>query len=168
VVATIGMWPLLIALVARNDQDFPSGRSVRPRQDGDGRAGANLFLSARIAIALMKGRKDAMAFHTRDVTVFLLVFAAIGCADTDTKERTLPGLETLAAGWNEITPGGGAVCARGEPLSFFVRPGTVNKLVVDFFGGGACWDAVTCAEDSSTFYFFDMEAIRRTSPSPIE
>ena len=115
----------------------------------------------------------------RYATVFLLLWGAGGCADAenptsdldgdtggddaggpdagdfDTGGSTLPVLDTLDAGWNEIAPGGDTMCARGEPFAFYVRPGTVNKLVVDFFGGGACWDEVSCAESSDTFYFFD-------------
>jgi len=35
-------------------------------------------------------------------------------------------------------------CALGTPWSFFVKRGTVNKLLVYFQGGGACWDDLTC------------------------
>jgi hypothetical protein len=38
----------------------------------------------------------------------------------------------------------GTGCGRGAPFHFFFRPGTVNKLVIDFEGGGGCWDALTC------------------------
>lgn len=53
--------------------------------------------------------------------------------------------------WNEIAPGGMTTCARGEPFSFFVRNGDANKIVIDFIGGGACWDATSCATGSATF-----------------
>jgi hypothetical protein len=39
-----------------------------------------------------------------------------------------------------ITPG----CMNGTPYQFFARRGSVNKLVVYYQGGGACWDGVTC------------------------
>lgn len=38
------------------------------------------------------------------------------------------------------------VCSRGTPYSFFVKRGTVNKLVMYYQGGGACWDYFTCEE----------------------
>ena len=44
--------------------------------------------------------------------------------------------------WNEIFPEGDTICARGTPFSFFVHPGTVDRVVVDFMGGGACWEIV--------------------------
>jgi len=37
------------------------------------------------------------------------------------------------------------VCARGGPYAFFAKRGTVNKLVVYYQGGGACWENLTCS-----------------------
>lgn len=37
------------------------------------------------------------------------------------------------------------ICSGGTPYTFFARRGTVNKLVVYYQGGGACWDYLTCA-----------------------
>ena len=53
--------------------------------------------------------------------------------------------------WVEIRPGGDTTCARGTPYSFFVFPGDSQKIVVDFIGGGACWNASTCSPESATF-----------------
>jgi hypothetical protein len=36
------------------------------------------------------------------------------------------------------------VCMDGSPYRFFARRGTVNKLVVYYQGGGACWEQLTC------------------------
>lgn len=36
------------------------------------------------------------------------------------------------------------ICSRGTPWVYFVRRGTVNKLLVYYQGGGACWDYLTC------------------------
>jgi len=58
---------------------------------------------------------------------------------------TTPGTPTLAAGWTKIEPGGETICSTGTPYAFYVHPGTVNRLVVYFEGGGACWDAGTCS-----------------------
>ena len=54
--------------------------------------------------------------------------------------------------WSEISPGGETACSRGTPFSFFYSPGTTNKVVIDFMGGGACWDAETCDHETKTFY----------------
>ena len=47
--------------------------------------------------------------------------------------------------WHAIEPGGDTICSRGQPWAFFFRPGVVNKLVVEFQGGGACWNYPTCS-----------------------
>jgi hypothetical protein len=36
------------------------------------------------------------------------------------------------------------VCMDGSPYRFYARRGTVNKLVMYYQGGGACWEQLTC------------------------
>jgi len=73
--------------------------------------------------------------------LWLLASAMGGCGSDESGPRLPQGLNE---GWNEIAPGGATTCALGAPYAFWVRPGTVNRLVIDFSGGGACWDALTC------------------------
>lgn len=57
-----------------------------------------------------------------------------------------------AAGtWIEISPGGDTVCSRGTPYSFYVRGGAPDRVIVDFQGGGACWNDFTCSVADSLF-----------------
>jgi hypothetical protein len=35
-------------------------------------------------------------------------------------------------------------CIHGTPYHFFVKRGSVNRLLMYYEGGGACWDALTC------------------------
>lgn len=70
-------------------------------------------------------------------------------------------LAGLPQGWTKIDGGGEAICARGTPYSFWVRPGTINKLVLYFEGGGGCWDAESCREGST---FFDDSVDNGDSP----
>jgi len=49
-----------------------------------------------------------------------------------------------------IHPGGETKCLRGGEYAFMVRKGTVPKIVFEFEGGGACWNAATCAIPSCT------------------
>ncbi len=63
--------------------------------------------------------------------------------------------------WTRIEPGGDTNCALDTPHAFWVRPGTVNKLLVYFQGGGACWDAATCAPGSG---YFDSSVTAEDSP----
>jgi hypothetical protein len=60
-------------------------------------------------------------------------------ASTTTQTPSLP------AGWTKIEPGGETICSTGTPYAFYVHPGAVNRLVVYFEGGGACWDENTCS-----------------------
>lgn len=56
-----------------------------------------------------------------------------------------------AGEWIEVAPGGDTVCSRGTPYRFFVRGGDPNKVIVDFQGGGACWNALTCSFAGALF-----------------
>jgi hypothetical protein len=47
-----------------------------------------------------------------------------------------------APGWQEVAPTG-LVCSDGSPWKFFVSPGDTKRVVVDFQGGGACWNGAT-------------------------
>ena len=53
--------------------------------------------------------------------------------------------------WIEVEPGGDTTCARGTPYRFFVRGGDPSKIIIDFQGGGACWNAETCGIADSLF-----------------
>ena len=50
-----------------------------------------------------------------------------------------------------VEPGGETICSRGTPFRFFVRGGSVNRVVVDFAGGGACWNELTCSVAGAIF-----------------
>jgi hypothetical protein len=94
--------------------------------------------------------------------VCLFLAAACGGDDDDDGDGTavdaspgvdaaVIGLPTLEDGWTEIKPGGGTICSRGDEFAYFVRKGTVNKVVIDYIGGGACWNAVTCSVAGAIF-----------------
>ena len=53
--------------------------------------------------------------------------------------------------WLEIMPGGKTLCSRGSPYRFFVRGGRTDRVIVDFEGGGACWNKLTCSVSGSLF-----------------
>ncbi len=53
--------------------------------------------------------------------------------------------------WEEIPMDAGTACSRGGKYSIFVSPGTSNRVVIDFMGGGACWNAETCSAEGKTF-----------------
>ncbi len=85
-----------------------------------------------------------------------LLSAGCGSSTTKTSNKTPhydqePTLDQLKQGWNTIKPGANTMCARGQPWEFFVRPGKVDKVIVEFQGGGGCWDYVTCTPGANIF-----------------
>jgi len=60
-------------------------------------------------------------------------------------------ITSLPSGWNEVDPGGETMCSDGSPFKFWVRPGRVNRVVIEFRGGGACWDKLTCFAGDQLF-----------------
>ena len=81
-------------------------------------------------------------------------------------DNPTPGLPTnLPAGeWTAFSPGGDTLCADGSPYTYYVRPGTVNKLVVDFEGGGACWNGGTCGNELPTGPTYQPSISSSSSP----
>ncbi|MFN8528713.1 MAG: pectin acetylesterase-family hydrolase [Anaerolineae bacterium] len=65
--------------------------------------------------------------------------------------QDVPTRAQLPAGWNQISPGGATICGHGAPYSFYYREGESNNLVIDFQGGGMCWDGQTCNISTTTF-----------------
>ena len=65
-----------------------------------------------------------------------------------TAEQTIPESTTAAAAatfdWQEIYPGGAAICSDGSPYKFLTRKGSADKLLVYLQGGGACWFRQNC------------------------
>lgn len=63
-----------------------------------------------------------------------------------------PAFEDLTPGQvNVIKPGGDTVCSRGGEYAFFVIPRDKNKVIIEFEGGGACWNAQTCSFADAIF-----------------
>jgi hypothetical protein len=45
----------------------------------------------------------------------------------------------------------GAVCGNGDPVGVATNRGASSRLVIYLEGGGACWDAFTCANDFAVY-----------------
>eukprot|EP01097_Dermamoeba_algensis_P001843 TRINITY_DN1710_c0_g3_i2.p1 TRINITY_DN1710_c0_g3~~TRINITY_DN1710_c0_g3_i2.p1 ORF type:complete len:427 (+),score=90.28 TRINITY_DN1710_c0_g3_i2:49-1329(+) len=57
--------------------------------------------------------------------------------------------------WAEIAPGGSTVCAVGAPYTFFVKRGDPENVLLDFQGGGACFDINTCTPPNDDIYLYN-------------
>ncbi|MBK5255796.1 MAG: esterase [Vicinamibacteria bacterium] len=51
------------------------------------------------------------------------------------------------AQWETVVPGGDTICSDGSPYRFFVHRGDPSRLLIEFEGGGACWNGETCEQD---------------------
>lgn len=71
-------------------------------------------------------------------------------------------LPDLPEGWTKVEPGGETRCAHNTDYAFWVRPGTVNKLIVFFQGGGGCWSGTTCAQGSQ---LYDASVTEQDNPT---
>jgi hypothetical protein len=86
----------------------------------------------------------------------LLVVAALaatvaGCGGNDDDAGTVATTATTTATassdrtWEKVVPGGDCECADGSEFAFFERRADPTKVVFFLDGGGACFDAETCA-----------------------
>lgn len=78
---------------------------------------------------------------------FTFIFGLLVLVGCDMSESEVPGLEPGV--WNELPGGEGTVCADGSEYSYFAHAGDTGKLVIDFQGGGACWDSLSCSSPYS-------------------
>jgi pectinacetylesterase len=65
-----------------------------------------------------------------------------------------------AADWERVVPGGDCACAGGSEFNFWVREADPTKIVLFLEGGGACFDATSCAfvDAPSTLYDWNISA----------
>jgi hypothetical protein len=72
----------------------------------------------------------------------------------DTPPATASSATTAAAPaalWRQVTASGECMCADGSPYSYWVHEADPTKVVFFLQGGGACFDATTCAFDSRAY-----------------
>jgi Pectinacetylesterase len=106
----------------------------------------------------------AVRFAAMSAAVAALVGAACGAASStsepapsaSTAATASSGLSTAEdSEWEKIVPGGDCQCADGSQFAFWVREADPTKVVLYLDGGGACWDATTCAFTSAESTTYD-------------
>ena len=71
------------------------------------------------------------------------------------------------AQWEAVVPGGDTVCSDGSPYRFFVHRGDASKLLMEYEGGGACWNGGSCESDVYNKRITnDLVALQKTGPLP--
>ena len=117
-------------------------------------AGAACFVFVLVVLGLVLGmalgpkRESASKKRERENDA-----AASAAKSQNTEEKTyMPALSTLKEGWHEMVPGGRTSCSRGSPFSFFFKKGSdTEHVILEFMGGGACWNELTCGLRTGTF-----------------
>jgi hypothetical protein len=83
----------------------------------------------------------------------LCLIVGAGCAGHDDDDYDAPPLPADTE-FKTISPTGvteyegeqlSPVCMDGSPYHFFAKRGSVNKLLMYYQGGGACWEQLTCS-----------------------
>lgn len=102
-------------------------------------------LSAGWAKVLAKGcdstaTEAAVAASVDDLRDGVLMQTIVSPNVGDAQYTTISPVGPVAYQGRAFSP----VCMNGSPYHFFVKRGTVNKLLVYYQGGGACWEQLTC------------------------
>ncbi len=79
--------------------------------------------------------------------VFLFLLALASCVQN---AAPLPLPDQKAGVWVEFAGDTDTSCANASAFKYFVNKGTVDKVVIDFQGGGACFDDASCLASYSS------------------
>jgi hypothetical protein len=109
---------------------------------------------AEVQAELAEAAAAARATCASRATPQALADGLSGLAEDVLEATTVsPAVEGPGLGWIQVIPEEEVryqgrklrpICLYGTPYKFFARRGTVNKLVVYYQGGGACWNYATC------------------------
>jgi hypothetical protein len=88
-------------------------------------------------------------------SVVLALGALTGCDGTPAPPADGLPNPPAAGQWIAIEPAGDTICSRGTDYRFFVRGGRSDRVMIDFQGGGACWDELTCGAAGALDLFSD-------------
>lgn len=140
------------SLRAEEQYLFEQGDGAAAQNRSDRREAARIDFLARSDSALADGCIDGSEAEVRsasnrarmriDRLVDDLSFAVVAAGNLSQQSYvTLSPTGSIAYEGRDLT----AVCMGGTPYHFFARRGTVNKLVMYYQGGGACWEKLTCS-----------------------
>ena len=105
-----------------------------------------------------------MAKLSTFASAHLIVFALAACqqksAAPSPPADEPPGIAELNPVWHELLAGGDTLCSDGSPYKFYVKPGSVEKLLFYMQGGGGCWSRERCDPEMSPTYKINLDGDR--------
>lgn len=84
----------------------------------------------------------------------LITTILLSCAGTLAQENPT---------WTGVSTAGDTLCSDGTPYRYYELRASPKKLVVDFMGGGACWNDLTCGAGSNT-YVPNLSSVQAPGP----
>jgi hypothetical protein len=96
------------------------------------------------------------ALRLNVISLGILVLMVAFMTGSVMAQEAMPVFSELTEGWNVLSPGGETTCALGDPYRFFVRPGTENKLLINFEGSANCQDEASCRELGTNPYIYSV------------
>ncbi|MDZ4727462.1 MAG: pectin acetylesterase-family hydrolase [Leptospira sp.] len=116
--------------------------------------------------------------HTILISVILSLFVSCKKEDDKTDDLVIMGLVAVAqTPYIAVTPTAGSITIAGnanvtksydpkctgvsgnQTFKFYLKKGTSKNLLVNFMGGGACWDGKNCFGSNTTTYFNRMDSL---------
>jgi hypothetical protein len=89
-----------------------------------------------------------MKFNFSFLSVVIITILLTAC-NLEPAKPVLPLPDLVTGKWHEFSGSENTVCADGSAYKYFAYKGTSNTLVIDFQGGGGCWDGLTCSSPLS-------------------
>lgn len=134
---------------------------MRVSQPGRGLLFVVLIASTACNSTTEESPDSVAAVSTPEVTI--AIAADVATSDLPTPDPTASATisDTVATNaiaepvtvgsWRSIPGGEGCGCSDGSPFELWERQGDPTKVVLYFEGGGACFNAETCAPQSTTY-----------------
>jgi hypothetical protein len=124
----------------RNPARDPDGAKRDARQARAASAFSNAFARQRRKGCPTAATADGLEAQVDGAVADVVKQTTVSPNVADGEFTTISPTGTTEYLGQQITP----TCIKSTPYHFFVKRGSVNRLLVYYQGGGACWDALTC------------------------
>jgi hypothetical protein len=130
-------------------QNWLRGEARHLVERGHDRESRRLALDRNVALALLRAVASWVGASATQVQALLDELTAL-VEDAILAAVVSPSVPTA---WTKVVPDTdipyqgktlAPICSGGTPYQYYVKRGSVNKLLVYYQGGGACWDFLTC------------------------